>query len=355
MSLDELQINYKDFMDKTTALYGASGSGKSAIIVDILYHLRLHIGQIIVFCPTDPVNHTYSGSDSGDDGIVAKPLIHYKLTEDLIIKIWKRQEMLAAVYSRANQQTVLESLFAKLQLGNVNKILDRADAQKAEHISKIEDQYLDKGIQKKKIAELEEKHVEFRTLLYKRYIMANISTLSRMNLSTDEAFSLKYIGFNPRMVVIFDDCSADFANIKSKDARNIFEKMFFQNRWVYLTVILAVHDDKLIDAELRKNAYISIFTTRQSAYSYVERKTNCFGRDTIKAIAKISEEVFIQGQHQKLAYIRQQDKFYRVTATYRKDTPFTFGADSIRHYCDAIKSSGLSMDRNNEFYDYFSS
>lgn len=350
-ALEDLPISSSLFLDKTAILYGASGSGKSHVIIDIIYNLRRSIKQIVVVCPTDPTNRTYSGTD-GKPGIVQRPLIHYKLTEGLLIKLWQRQEMFAAVHSRANQITVLESLFSKLNLGDVNKVLNKAESVKAETIGNIEDQYVDKAIRKAKITEIEEKFKEFYILVYKRYIAANKKALSQMKLTPDESFALKYLSFNPRMVLVLDDCSADFKKIKSKEAKSVLEKMFFQNRWAYLTVLIAVHDDKLLDSELRKNAYISIFTTPQSAYAYFKRDTNGFPREMLNRVNSISKSVFTG--HQKLAFVRQRDEIYRMTAVDRSDTPFIFGAPAILDYCGKIQSDGgISIDKNNDFYEYF--
>lgn len=349
--LDKLTYDYKTFLDKTTILYGASGSGKSKFIIDILFHLNKHAKQIIVISPTDPTNRTYSGTDD-DPGVVLKPLIHYKLTEQLLLKIWARQEMFSAVYSRANQFTVLEKLFHRLDLVQVRKMLDQADAMKAEKLSDIEDQYVDTNIRKKKKSEIEEQFQEFHKLVYKKYIATGKASLERMELSVDEKYALKYLSFNPRMVLILDDCSSDFKKIKSKEGKSVLEKMFFQNRWAYLTVLIGVHDDKLLDSELRKNAFVSIFTTAQSAYTYFKRDANAFPKATLSMVTSESPEIF-QG-FQKLAYIRQHDKFYRVTATCRDDQKFHFGGISIKEYCKRIQSQGIAIDKNNEFYTYFS-
>lgn len=350
--LEELIIDYKIALDKSVILYGASGSGKSCMIIDILKHLNKYAKQIIVISPTDPTNGTYSKTWDDGTGIVPKPLIHYKLTEETLMVVWKRQEMFAAVYSRANQIDILEKLFRRLKLGGVKKILDKAEAAKAQCLIEIEDKFSDKNIQKKKKGEIEDKFTEFYTLTYKRYISANKKTLESMDLSVEEKFTLKYLSFNPRMVIVFDDCSADFKKIKSKEGKSVLEKMFFQNRWAYLTVIIAVHDDKLIDSELRKNAYLSIFTTKQSAYTYFSRGSNAFPRDMIKRVVEESKRVFTG--HQKLAFVRQRDEIFRITATDNSDHPFTFGAESIRHFCGKIASKGgVSIDRNNEFYGYF--
>lgn len=342
--VEDTSLTSELFLDKTTIVYGQSGTGKSTIIVEILYQLNQNIDQIIVISPTDPSNHTYSS------GVVPKPLIHYNLTEKLLKKIWDRQEIFAAIYSRANQQTVLERLFRRLNLDHVTNILDNAHKCKAQALAKIEDSYIDKSIRNKKTEEIESKYSEFFNLVYKRYISENRSVLEKMRLTPDEKFTLKYLNFNPRMVIIFDDCSADFAGIKSTEGKQILGKMFYQNRWAFLTVIIAIHDYKLINSEWRKNAYNSIFTDSKGFRSYMNRETNGFSRDEANEILKKAPNVFSNG-YQKLIYVRKHDKFYKFEATPRYD--FQFGAPSIKKYCKMIEDDGLTIDQNNEFFGYF--
>ena len=107
MSLPELELNYTHFLDRSTLLYGESGTGKSFIMVDILYQLKPYVDQIIVISPTDRQNHTY------DKGIVPLPCIHYTISPTLLTDIWERQSALAAVYTKANNPEVLRALFDK--------------------------------------------------------------------------------------------------------------------------------------------------------------------------------------------------------------------------------------------------
>lgn len=353
-TLDNLPIIGKDFLDKTSVLYGGSGSGKSTIIFNILHELRNDIKQIIVIAPTDRTNGAYSGT-STTPGVVPKPLVHHTLSEELLIKIWERQEMLTSIYKQVNDPVLLESIYMKLGLGSVNKILSRADVAKADKIIQISDQYVDKTIVAKKVKEIEDQYNEFKILIYKRYISANIDTLIKMGVGADgksrEALVLKYININPRMVIIFDDCSAEFKNLKTKEGKTILEKMFFQGRWAMLTILIAVHDDKMLDSELRKNAFISIFTNSQSAIAYLTRPINGFPRSVANKVISTFNDVYIG--HQKLAYVRSQEKFYRLTAT--PCSGFVFGAPIISEYCSMIQSTGgNNVGKSNDFYDYFS-
>jgi energy-coupling factor transporter ATP-binding protein EcfA2 len=338
--------NIKAFLDRTTILYGVSGSGKSKIIIDLMYLLNPFIKQIIVICPTDLSNKTYSS------GVVPVPLIHYSLNDNIIIKLWKRQEMFSSVYSRANNPNILERLFKKLQLGSVNKKLEVAESRKAQYIKEIHDQYVDKSIQDNKKKEIEDKFAELYVKAWKNEIHKHAAELANMDLDIEERFALKYRNFNPRMLVIFDDCTADFKRLKTKEAKEILEKFYFQGRWANLTMITAIHDDKKMDSSLRKNAYVSIFTTKEAATVFFGRGTMGYTKKMMQNVERVCDLVFVkEHKYQKLAYIRQEDKLYRCTATERAG--FTFGGHSIKMYCDMIVADGTSIDTTNEFYDYF--
>lgn len=341
---DDIKITSDLILDRSAVIYGPSGTGKSKIIVDIMAVLNPHIDQIIIICPTDAQNGTYSKND-----MVPTPLIHYKLDDKLLETIWARQEMLAAVYVRANEYTHLNSLFNRLNLANVKSVLEKAQITKAAKIAEAQEQYTDPSRARKVIEDIENEYNKFFILVYKRYISANKDKLSKMSLSPDEAFTLRYLDFNPRLLLIFDDCTADFKKLKSQKSKAIMGKLFFQNRWAFTTVIIACHGDKNLESDLRTNAFLSMWTNEGAANVFFNHDTNGFTKETAKMVSRWAPQVF-KG-FQKLVYVRDHDKFYKYTADVHSG--FKFGSAAVRSYCKKIKSEGLTMDSNNEFYQYF--
>src|SRR6185369_15418517 len=110
-------------------------------------------------------------------------------------------------------------------------------------------------------------------------------------------------------------------------AKSIMGKLFFQNRWAFITVVIACHGDKNLDADLRNNAFMSMWTAPNSANVYFAHEANGFTSETAKKVSHWAPNIF---------------------------KGFKFGSPAIRSYCKKIKSDGLSMDANNEFYQYFS-
>ena len=61
-------------------------------------------------------------------------------------------------------------------------------------------------------------------LLYRKYITPHYNELWRKkSLSEDERYSLYYLHFNPRMLLIFDDCAAQLKPFFTKE---IFRLLF---------------------------------------------------------------------------------------------------------------------------------
>jgi len=338
--------NYKYFLGRTTVIYGETGTGKSTITKHVLKTLSRHCDQIMVFSPSDPQNKTYS------DGCVPTPLIHYNITVKVLEDLWARSEMMAAVYKQANNLSVLKQLFSRLSLPHVAESIRKTQRYRDDTISRIRDQYVDPTTVEKKMAEVDEKYQEIMTLIYKRYISENAHILQTPALTKDERFSLDYLGFNPNMVVIFDDCTAQLQTKEIKKSK-VFHDFFYRNRWAYLSIIICAHNDKSLEQDIRKNTFINIFTSKSSATGYFMNKTNCFDAETIAAsrdaIKNIQEPKL---GHTRLAYLREENKFCLVNAT--RFPEFTFGAQIVRQYCDKIRDVGsVSVDRSNRFYDSF--
>jgi hypothetical protein len=172
-----------------------------------------------------------------------------------------------------------------------------------------------------------------------------------MNLNADEQFTLKFINFNPRLVLIFDDCTDLLKKAKSN---SVIQKLFYQGRWSYITVIFACHTDKALDPELKKNAFVSIFTEASCAHAYFERKSNDLDRDAKDRARLAVKAAFTpMAKYQKLVYLRSEKKFYRYTATLRK--PFRFGSPYIWKYCEQVEAAAGSLSAGNKFINDFMS
>lgn len=342
-SLEELDINYKHFLDKSVILFGESGSGKSTVIISILKELQPHCDQIIVVSPSDRTNKTYSS------GIVPLPCIHYRINEKLLNDIWERQEALGTVYTKANNFDILKKLYERLNIEHINKIILDVQRKRREYEDEIRSQYSDESTIAEKIDEISSDFKKLTVLIYKRYISENTSRLSRMNLSDEERYSLKYLNLNPRLVLIFDDCSAELKRFRS---HKVIQELFYQGRWSFITTLIACHSDKNLDSELRKNAFVNFYTQEKCAHAYFHRKTNDFDVEDRKQADRNCKIAFSHtAKHQKLIWMRIENKFYRYTA--KKYPNFQFGSPIINEFCKMIQNDGVCISSDNKFLDNF--
>lgn len=370
--IPRLRLTPGHLLEKTITLYGPSKTGKSVFVKHIMQQVNGFIDQILVVSPTEPSNRSY-------EGFVDPPFIHYRLfladpanpKKDDGVKgalrfleaVWQRQEMMAAIYTRANNAEVLAGLFARLPrevrapgvayIESINRkrrtVIDHV-ARQAHTGGSAEEQQEAEARAEEKIKSVNEKFKKMLVLLYKKYIIPEIDTLWGLaDLTDDEKYSLQYMSFNPRILLIFDDCAAQ---LKPFFAKEIFRKLFYQNRHSYITVVICCQDDTDLPANLRKSTFISIFTEPIVCMSNFTRTSNQFPKTTKAFINEIVHDVF-RG-HRKLAYIREDDthqQIYHVTCPFPKK--FRFGSKAVHDLSDEVGFAGATMDKENPFYDRF--
>ncbi len=335
--IPELAFDHKLFIDKSIVLYGASDTGKSTIIKDVMWYLNPYIDQGIVFCKSEDSSSTY-------EGILPRALTFTKLTEERLLEIWDRQTVFASVYKIANNIKTLTRLAMKTGDEIIKTHIIKANLRKKELISAIEKSDKDAAAKKKRI---EVDCENFSRALCKSVIRTHRKQLLKMQLSDNEEFSLEHLDFNPRLLLIFDDCAAD---IKKLQNNPIMDDFFTQGRHRYITIFVSVQDDKYLPSEWRKNGFVNIFTTRQCATALFTRASNSYDKSLIRRSMDACKEVFAL-PFQKLLYIRKNDAFFKVTATERE--PFEFGSDVINTYCKTIQNEGICIPQNNKYSKYF--
>lgn len=344
-ALQELEVNYSLFLNRTTIIYGKSGTGKSTIIADILYSLRPHAEQIIVIAPTDPTNHTY------DRGLVPLPCIHYNITDKLLDAFWERQEAMVGRYYEANKPEVLQSLFDRCPTaGKMRSVIDEIKRKMRDCEAEINDMIIGEGEKETKIKRMREKYEEFIIMIMRKVINENCSQLARANLSEKESLSLKYLNINPNIVLIFDDCTEQLDKFKKHP---VMQRIFFAGRHNRITAIVAAHTDKSLDSAIKGNCFVTMFTEPASAnIYYFGRTTMGFDKDAKNAAANAIKCAFTPAaRHQKLVHTRMDDKFYRYTATIHGT--FRFGNPSIWEFCERIKTGGGGVPATNRFANDF--
>jgi hypothetical protein len=362
LRVPELQLHPGLLIDRTTVLYGPSKTGKTVIVKNIMKHVYGHIEQILLVAPTEPSNRSY-------EGFVPPPLIHYRMhlpdpadKRDTEVKaamrfletIYKRQEMMAAIYTRANDPETLSAVYTRLthsERKEGDRYIASLERKRRRVVDSVRRQHAQNpGHCEQKVKDVDEKFEKMLILVYKKFLTPNVDRLwTKKDLTEDERYSLYYLHFNPRLLLIFDDCAAQLKPFFNKE---IFRKLFYQNRHSFITVIICCQDDTDLPTNLRKNAFISIFTEPIVAASNFDRGSNKFPKSTKTYVSEIVPEVFVG--FRKLAYIREDDKrqhFYHISCSYPR--PFMFGSDALAELCNKVRSEGVTMDTDNPFYDKF--
>jgi len=352
------------FVDRSVAIYGPSGTGKTVIVKNIMKLVSDHIEQILVISPSEPTNRSY-------EGFVDPPFIHYRMylpdpkkpdKDDgakgalrFLQAIWKRQEMMASIYKRANNGDILAKLYSRLPKSSRAdglKYIETINAKRGRVIARVKRQYSSEpGRLDEKVKDINEKFKKMLVLLYKKYITPAYESLwERDDLSEDERYSLYYLTFNPRLLIIFDDCAAQLKPLFNKE---VFRLLFYQGRHSFITTLICAQDDTDLPANIRKSAFVSFFTTEVVCLSNFERQANKFPKPEKKYVANIVGEVF-GGEFRKLAYIREDERrkhYYHVKFPYPR--PFLFGSAASHELCKQVQSTGVTMDKDNPFYNNF--
>jgi len=339
--LPELEFHYKTFLDRTSIFLGGSGTGKSTVMVHTMYNIRDHVDQVIVISPTDRQNHTY------DRGLVPLPCIHYSITEELLTNIWERQEALVSVMTQANNPEILQALFDKIPSSDrfkmaVGEVKQKLNDFKAE-------MKRSGGDNSNKIQDMEAECNKLITMMIKQSIVKNEAALKQLKLTDQEKFTIKFATLNPRLLLIFDDCTAELKRMKKHP---VIQKIFYQGRWAYITCLIACHTDKALDPELKKNAFVTMFTDIPSANAYFSRGSNDLTREDQRKAREALMAAFTPTERfQKLAYVREEGAFKKFIA--QRHDNFQFGSQHVWNYCETIKAEPGTAAANNRFMHGF--
>ncbi len=314
------------FLGRSVMLFGSSNSGKSTIIRDILAMVKDHIPNILVFCPTNKLNNSYTG-------IVPAPLIHEEVDEDIVKFILERQKQIVNIYNSANRVEMLKTIHDKLELDDspihalntaYEKVLasspGAADRLYAEHCKNI--------IQ-----------------VYKKSILTARHKIKNSGLSEYEMIVAQHLNINPNFMMIIDD-AARTAKIWCKFSA--IKELFFNGRHYKTSFMIAFQDDILLDSQLRKNAFINIFTTEIVMNAYFNRSSNSFTTGDKKSAERSGKAVFTNSKdskYRKVIYMKDADpKFYHYTARVQED--FMFGSPALQRFCDKVKKREDDIDMN---------
>lgn len=334
-----------DYLNKTTLLFGGSGSGKTTIIESIMYKLKNHVPNWLVIAPNTS-NKAYIKK-------LPARCIKEDLSKKLILKIWKRQESFTQLYNIANDNDILSSLFYKCpdrkSYVMVKAILESAKNNIIRIKNSMEMNYAQK---KEQIASIEELRNNKIKMLYKSSIRQMRDKLFKMNDLTDkEKIALKFLDINPALTLVIDDCSEKVAIWMKyfKGEFNPIESIFYRGRWNNITVLFAAHDDKLVDPKLRKNARVTFCCNSTALMAYLNKQQSGFTNIEKKNAQKLAKEIFGDDEsektHKKICYIRENRNPWQYhIADLHSD--FTLGCGPLRQLAEKLPKKDDNLAEN---------
>ena len=120
-----LKKSYKNFLGRTTLLYGRTKSGKSVLIEEIMYLCKDFIPTVFVISPTNAANGTYTGKVPGK-------CIKKELSPEFIESLLTRQKNVSEMCNIAKELPVLKSLF-DLVADERSLVLERKSSERADN------------------------------------------------------------------------------------------------------------------------------------------------------------------------------------------------------------------------------
>lgn len=361
--IPDLALEKGMFLDRTTVVYGASGNGKTTVTKEVMWLLRHSIDQVVVIATTENDKPSYSG-------FVPPQLIHTRLylpdpagakKDDgkkgairFLETLWERQSMACDVFQRANNPAHLAALFARLppaaQAAGL-RVVEQVNGRRLKLLGQLRRRAPTPAAAEAKKKQINDQFREMLRAFYKRSIAPHFAALwGRKGLSEEERYCLQYLEFNPRLLLIFDDCAAE---LKPLFNHEMFRKIFYQGRHKKITTVLMCQDDTDLPAALRKNAFVSFFLDAATFVGNFERPSNQFSKAAKATAAEIAPVVFARRYH-GVAFLRDDPtrvQFYHVHAAER--APFLFGSDAVRELCAAVQATETTVDRENPFYATF--
>ncbi len=307
--LEKTDLSVSMLLDRAWAIYGKPGSGKSSIIKHMLYVLREYVSVVIVFSLSEGDNNAYSKS------MVPRCLVHDAVSEDVIRSIAMKQRQRREVYEKANDLAVLRLLY--------DRVASREQLAARDELQQGYEQMC-----KDKVPD-EETELVFKEQMRKfmrAVINANRERIQK-DISVEEKFSLCWMNFNPRIVVIFDDCTTELSRLKS--CADVLETIF-RGRHFFCTVLIASHGESVMLPIMRSSMRGSIFTDPMVARQSVQRGTNAYDKTKKSELLQYAERIHTESPYTKM--VIYADKPFLFTAPIH--APFSAVSESVRAYCE---------------------
>ena len=331
----QYEFNPLDFIRRAVIWYGATASGKSFHLRNVLYNVRHHFARVIVFCPTAANNHDYEDK-------VPNCLIHTELDEDTFLKMVDAQQRIADVYeTRVQNLKYLREAFAHCATDKQREQLTTLDQTFNELSKRIMITKEPDNIKAKRVKDIKDQcDAELREFM-KAVITVARNSIKIEQLSEAAQETVKYIDMNPHTLIIFDDCQNELSRLmkkKSSAACKALEDFCTRGRHIYMTQYYTCQNDTSFPPPIRQGAHVSILTQVGVASGFMGRDTSGLTSD-LKRMGNALVGQLFQGKHdhRKIIYFRENDdefKFQYHTA--EESGMFCTCSNLINKFCESI-------------------
>lgn len=343
--LQYFQVTIDEILNKSIAIYGQSKTGKTATIKDILFLLREYVPTVWLICPTEHLNEEYKN-------IIPSTAILQDITKKFMEDLWERQYNISQLYKRINNIDSFERIYLRIAHSRVTKYLSKLEKLKNRQIEAILETVKNEGMQNIKIKKIEEKITNVKMDVLRSHIIKNRDNLLEMNLNLEEQELVENIELCPRTLIIFDDATAQLAEMKRL---KLFDKFATMGRWANITWIIVAHDDKTaVPKEIRKAIFLSIFSSPQLVQSFFEKSAGNGPTKYDMSIANMAaHKIWEHGSREpekfrKLVWIRDSHEIKYYLPTIRPD--FKFGSKAFIQMCEQVENAKKQKNNNVSLY-----
>jgi hypothetical protein len=362
----ELQIRSENFLNRSTAVYAASGGGKTSVIRDILSSISKFISICFVWCPTEDQNNGYQD-------MVPRSAIFTNFDPkdilEMIKNIWLRQEASVIAYKRATNSTVLSRLYNRVAKDEDKENWSAINRTRRKITEEFDNTINTCKPEEKGYYEEEKKAIlDHLTLIETNFIRKIIKKYENKlrkkskksthhKLTDEELFTLDHLGFNPGICLIFDDCMHAFT--KSVQGKKEFRDLFLAGRHNFITILISVHNRSNLEKTINDNISRCIFCSKKVA-SLAALRIESASKDDINEFKECIMSVFNPSvQYRKLVYITNSpDPFRWLIAKFH---PFEsneskrkyVGSRHVSKFLKAVESNGDKLSKDNPFAKLF--
>jgi len=350
--LGRLPKNKDIYLRRSTNLYGNSETGKTTILMEIAHLLKDDIPIVYVVAPSNSQNHTY-------DGVVPQRLIKEHITREKLINIFRLQELKTELYKIVNNPKEIKPVFEAMKdipdcapsyYGANQTILSYEEKLKKYKARLARNDKLTSVQKEEALGNADQTHAESIVKIYKSNIMRFKPILSKyfeQRNTVEFKTIVDFIDLNPNIMLIFDDAmeilhelsKISGASRKNRDRyHDIISIIFSRGRHANITIICSAQDDNKFSSQMRKSAFVSIFTEMPALVHFASSTANGFDKKTREKVITMGSEVFagdIKKNYKKFCYFRlgnSHNKFSYSLASIYPD--FKLCAPEVRKFCE---------------------